>query len=108
MQAFFIKKSFFCVLYLKMPHCIASEIEKPESLKGDANETGLSRYKYAIKYGWVAFLPPFIYGFLESSLNALFPVYALRKDFDLAFVFGLVESYISQSPHPLIFVQRRG
>ena len=80
----FIVSSVLCLAAWSLVFFVKNE--KPESLKGDANETGLSRYKYAIKYGWVAFLPPFIYGFLESSLNALFPVYALRKDFDLAFV----------------------
>ena len=80
----FIVSSALCLAAWALVFFVVNE--KPESLKGDANETGLSRYKYAIKYGWVAFLPPFIYGFLESSLNALFPVYALRKEFDLAFV----------------------
>ncbi|MDX8045911.1 MFS transporter [Gracilibacillus sp. S3-1-1] len=36
------------------------------------------RFKQAAKYAWVAFLPPFTYGFLETSLNGNFPVYALR------------------------------
>lgn len=38
----------------------------------------LKRFKTACKYAWVAFLPPLAYGFLESSLNGSFPVYALR------------------------------
>ena len=53
--------------------------DKPEALPSDAKEFGVKRYGFAMKYAWIAFLPPFIYGFLESSLNALFPVYALRK-----------------------------
>ncbi|MCT2534424.1 MFS transporter [Aquibacillus koreensis] len=36
------------------------------------------RFKKALLYGWVAFLPPLAYGFLEASLNGSFPVYALR------------------------------
>lgn len=60
--------------------------DKPEALTGDANKSGWSRYRLAFKYGWIAFLPPFTYGFLESSLNALFPVYALRMDFGVSFV----------------------
>ena len=31
-------------------------------------------------------LGPFVYGFLESSLNALFPVYALRKGFEVGMI----------------------
>ncbi|MFJ7982970.1 MFS transporter [Lysinibacillus xylanilyticus] len=57
--------------------------EKPERLTGDLNARGWHRYKIAIVFGWIAFLGPFVYGFLESSLNALFPVYALRKGFDV-------------------------
>ncbi|MFD1737997.1 MFS transporter [Bacillus salitolerans] len=36
------------------------------------------RFAKAWKYGWVAFLPPLGYGFLEASLNGIFPVYGLR------------------------------
>ncbi|KZZ83987.1 MFS transporter [Bacillus sp. SJS] len=40
-----------------------------------------ARFKDAWKLSWIAFLPPFIYGFLESSLNGNYPVYALRQGF---------------------------
>lgn len=80
----FIVSSALCLVAWSLIFFVKNE--KPEALAGDANQSGLTRYKLAIKYGWIAFLPPFVYGFLESSLNALFPVYALRKDFDLAFV----------------------
>ncbi|MEW9050947.1 MAG: MFS transporter [Neobacillus sp.] len=46
----------------------------------------IKRFKNALKYGWVAFLPPFCYGFLESSLNGSFPVYALRIEIDVTSV----------------------
>lgn len=80
----FILSSVLCLAAWSLVFFVKNE--KPEALAGDINQTGMTRYKLAFKYGWVAFLPPFVYGFLESSLNALFPVYALRKDFDLAFV----------------------
>lgn len=80
----FIVSSALCLVAWSLVFFVKNE--KPEALVGDANETGFTRYKLAVKYGWVAFLPPFVYGFLESSLNALFPVYALRKDFELTFV----------------------
>jgi len=80
----FIISSALCLVAWSLIFFVKNE--KPEALKGDANQTGFIRYKLALKYGWVAFLPPFVYGFLESSLNALFPVYALRKEFDLEFV----------------------
>jgi MFS family permease len=46
----------------------------------------IKRFKNAMKYGWLAFLPPFCYGFLESSLNGSFPIYALRMDIDVTSV----------------------
>ncbi|MDQ0200621.1 MFS transporter [Neobacillus ginsengisoli] len=46
----------------------------------------MNRFKQAFKFGWVAFLPPFSYGFLESSLNGIFPVYALRMEIDVSSV----------------------
>ncbi|MFE8701470.1 MFS transporter [Cytobacillus sp. FJAT-54145] len=41
------------------------------------------RFGRVWKYAWVAFLPPFGYGFLEASLNGNFPVYALRIGIDI-------------------------
>lgn len=46
----------------------------------------IKRFKQAITFGWVAFLPPLAYGFLESSLNGSFPVYALRMSMDVSSV----------------------
>ncbi|MCP3761693.1 MFS transporter [Domibacillus sp. A3M-37] len=42
------------------------------------------RFGRVWKYGWVALLFPFGYGFLESSLNGSFPVYALRLGLDVS------------------------
>ena len=44
------------------------------------------RFGATIGFAWVAFIPPFSYGFLESSLNAIFPVYALRNSVDVSMV----------------------
>lgn len=80
----FIVSSALCLVAWSLVFFV--ENEHPEALMGDAKNSGLSRYKFAVRYGWIAFLPPFVYGFLESSLNALYPVYALRKNFDLQYV----------------------
>ncbi|WP_423409326.1 MFS transporter [Heyndrickxia sp. MSNUG] len=39
----------------------------------------MKRFGKVFKYAWVAFLPPFAFGFLEASLNGNFPVYAMRS-----------------------------
>lgn len=76
----FVVSSILCLIAWSFVFFIRNE--KPEALKGDNVEAnGLSRYKMSFKYAWVAFLPSFVYGVLETSLNALFPVYALRMDF---------------------------
>ncbi|TQR07516.1 MFS transporter [Psychrobacillus soli] len=55
--------------------------EKPEIVKGSSahGEGTWKRFGAAFAVAWVAFIPPFSYGFLESSLNAIYPVYALRN-----------------------------
>ena len=80
----FIISSVLCLLAWTLVFLVKNE--KPEALVGNANKGGFIRYKLAFKYAWIAFLPPFIYGFLESSLHALFPVYALRQLFDVEYV----------------------
>ncbi|MGE8004731.1 MFS transporter [Lysinibacillus sp. NPDC093216] len=77
----FIVSSIMCLLAWAFVFLLQNE--KPERLTGDLHARGWHRYKMAIAFGWIAFLGPFVYGFLESSLNALFPVYALRKGFDV-------------------------
>ncbi|GAA0295578.1 MFS transporter [Gracilibacillus halotolerans] len=51
------------------------------------------RFANVWRYAWVAFLPPFAYGFLETSLNASFPVYALRIGMDLTSVSTLLVAF---------------
>jgi MFS family permease len=53
----------------------------------------IKRFRVAFKYGWVAFLPPFSYGFLESSLNGSFPVYALRMHIDISSVSMVLSAF---------------
>ncbi len=77
----FIVSSIMCLIAWSFVFFLRNE--KPERLTGDMNARGWHRYKVAIVFGWIAFLGPFVYGFLESSLNALFPVYALRIGFDV-------------------------
>ncbi|CAH0345194.1 MFS transporter [Bacillus sp. CECT 9360] len=63
----------------------------------------IRRFSNVSKYAWVAFLPPFGYGFLEASLNGNFPVYALRSGIDLSMVSIIIPAFsagslISQIP----------
>lgn len=49
-----------------------------QTIEVNSMKETMKRFSEATKYGWVAFLPPLGYGFLESSLNGSFPVYGLR------------------------------
>lgn len=53
----------------------------------------LGRFKAALVIGWFAFLPPLGYGFLEASLNAIYPVYALRQSIDIAMVSYMLAAF---------------
>ena len=76
----------------------------PDVIKGKAAAGGFSgRFKATIAVAWLAFLGPFGYGFLESSLNAIYPVYALRKGIAVPSVSLILASFsvggiVSQLP----------
>ena len=60
------------------------------------NRTFLSTFRnfgQAWKYAWVAFLFPFVYGFLEASLNGTFPVYALKIGIDVKAVSFILPAF---------------
>jgi len=45
--------------------------------------SSIGRFLHTIKIAWVALLPGFGYGFLEATLNGVFPVYGLRIGHDV-------------------------
>lgn len=45
--------------------------------------SSIGRFMQTIKYAWVALLPGFCYGFLEATLNGVFPIYGLRIGHDV-------------------------
>ena len=79
-------------------------------LKNDFPETyttkslsSAGRFKASFVIAWVAFLPPLSYGFLESSLHAIFPVYSLRQGIEVANVSIILAAFsiggvVSQLP----------
>ncbi|CAM3914380.1 major facilitator superfamily protein [Lederbergia lenta] len=68
--------------------------EYPESGMGNATILGtFQRFGQVFKYAWVAFLPPFGYGYLEASLNGNFPIYALRMGITIESVSILLPAF---------------
>jgi MFS family permease len=70
----------WCFLLL-LKNDFPEQMEESNSFFGTIN-----RFGQVFKYAWVAFLPPFAYGFMEASLNGNFPVYALRSGIEISAV----------------------
>lgn len=88
----FIISSIFCLIAWSLIFFIRNE--HPDVLQGDAKEANsITRYKLSFKYAWIAFLPPLVYGVLETSLNALFPIYALRMEYDVSMVSIILSAF---------------
>jgi len=72
--------------------------EVPEADKENISFFGtFKRFGKVFKYAWVAFLPPFGYGFLEASLNGNFPVYALRNGLEVGAVSIILPAFAAGS-----------
>ncbi|MBO2535453.1 MFS transporter [Rummeliibacillus suwonensis] len=81
----FILSSLLCLSAWSLVFFLKNE--KPESIHTKSVENNiLKRYTVTLKYAWIACLPSLCYGFLESTLNSLFPVYALRNHFAVSMV----------------------
>ena len=76
----FIVSGLLCMLAWSLVFFLKNDF--PDVIKATSAVGGsLGRFKATIVIAWLAFLGPFGYGFLESSLNAVYPVYALRNGF---------------------------
>ncbi len=66
----------------------------PEVMAGTASEGRFfKRVKATVAVAGIAMLGPMAYGFLESSLNAMFPVYALRNGIPLTMVSIIIPAF---------------
>jgi MFS family permease len=70
---FYVLGLFYAVALVLLMRLKTAYPPEPEKKKGQ------SRYGTAIRLGWYALLPCLLYGFLESSMNVNFPVYAMRS-----------------------------
>lgn len=53
-----------------------------------------NRYASVIRLSWLALIPSFLYGFMETSLNGSFPVYALRTGLTVEWVSVILPSFV--------------
>ncbi|MFC4319912.1 MFS transporter [Litchfieldia salsa] len=89
----FILSSVLCLIGWLFLFALKNEHPEQQDIEMSSFFDTLKRFSQAWKYGWVAFLPPLAYGFLESSLNGSFPVYALRIGIDVSSVSVLLASF---------------
>ncbi|WP_025025690.1 MFS transporter [Caldalkalibacillus mannanilyticus] len=74
----FILSSVMCLCGWLFIFTLKNERPEEDEMRLNTLADTLGRFAKAWRYGWVAFLPPLGYGFLESSLSGSFPVYGLR------------------------------
>ncbi|MBF2475952.1 MFS transporter [Listeria seeligeri] len=53
----------------------------------------MKRFSEVFKLAWVAMIPPFLYGILETGLNATFPVAGLRNGLDTMIIAVIISSF---------------
>jgi MFS family permease len=88
----FIVSSILCLIGWLFLFLLKNELPEQDMEVSSFIQT-LKRFSQAWKYGWVAFLPPLGYGFLEASLNGIFPVYGLRIGITVTTVSVLLTSF---------------
>jgi MFS family permease len=83
------------VLYV-LAFCLLARIrnEFPDSVSPDADGERGNRYAVVFRLGWLALIPSFLYGFMETSLNGSFPVYALRTGISVEWVSLILPSFV--------------
>jgi MFS family permease len=59
-----------------------------------SSEQKENRYAAVFRLGWLALIPSFLYGYMETSLNGSFPVYALRIGVSVEWVAILLPSFV--------------
>ncbi len=55
---------------------------------------GQNRYTLVWRLAWLALIPSFLFGFMESSLNGSFPIYALRIGLSAEWVSVILPSFV--------------
>ena len=88
----FIVSSILCLIAWVFVFALKNDFPE-QTIEVHSLRVTLKRFALAIKYGWVAFLPPLGYGFLESSLNGSFPVYGLRIGIDVSSISVLLAAF---------------
>lgn len=82
----FIVSGVLCLIAWSFVFFLKNDFPEVSTSGTHSSKGVFGRFQAAILIAWIAFLPPLGYGFLEASLNAIYPVYALRQSIDVAIV----------------------
>ncbi|WP_337588994.1 MFS transporter [Sporolactobacillus inulinus] len=90
----FLTGGIFCTLVLFL--LVLLKNEYPEFIEDKATSTSalFSRYKNVLTAAWSGFMVTFAFGFLETSLNNSFPIFALRHGYDLHALSVLLPAFV--------------
>lgn len=87
----FIVSSVLCIIAWLLVFTIRNE--KPEPIAAETEQSSWKRYIVTFKFAWIAFIPSFAYGFLESSLNTLYAVSAVRIGLEVSLVSYILSAF---------------
>lgn len=89
----FIITSILSLLTWMTVFLIKNELPEQDASESTSFFGTLKRFTKVSRIAWVAFLLPFTFGVLESSLNSNFPVFALRSGIDLTAVSLIIPAF---------------
>ncbi|KGX88167.1 MFS transporter [Pontibacillus litoralis] len=92
----FLVASILSLIVWSFMFFIRNEIPEEEETYSPTSSS-MKRFASAWKYAWVAFLPPFGFGFLEASLHSSFPVYGMRIGYDVNTLSFLIPTFAAGS-----------
>ncbi|WLD93955.1 MFS transporter [Alkalihalobacillus sp. AL-G] len=82
----------FCMISLVL--LLRIENEYPENIQTTAVQSTWKRYGAVIRLSWVGLMATFGYGFLETAVHGIFPVYALREGLGLNAITLLLPAFV--------------
>lgn len=86
----FVAVSLFSLIAFGLLQRLKSEFPAPV----EEVSKGQNRYMIVFQLAWLALIPSFLYGYMESSLNGSFPVYALRTGMSAELVAIVLPSFV--------------
>ncbi|WP_400162617.1 MFS transporter [Brevibacillus sp. TJ4] len=82
------------LLLYAVAYVLLSRIKNDFPEEISQTEKKQNKYATVLRIGWLALIPSFLYGYMETTLNGSFPVFALRTGLSVEWVSVLLPSFI--------------